>query len=519
MTELSSRRVALTAPMARADPEATRRDIAAGPAGAAARRTPEALDYEEIVRFFDDFAGGEDEWLAKTGGYHSLVRAIYRSLVPPGSQVLEVGCGRGDLLAALEPARGVGIDVSPAMIEAARERHPELEFECLPGEALDLGERFDYVVMSDLVPYVDDLQALFAAVLDHCHPKSRVIISGYSNAWRPLLAVMSWMRLRPRRPVRNWVAPRDLVNFVALAGLEVIAQRNEILAPVRSPVVSRLANGLLARLPLLRQLTLTHWLVARPAPGRAPEYGVSVIVPCRNEAGSIGEIVERVPEMGRETEIVFVEGGSTDDTRDRIEAEIDRRPDRKLKLLVQTGRGKWNAVQEGFAASSGEALMILDGDLTVPPEDLPKFYEALASGRGDFINGSRLVYGMEPGAMRFLNLIGNKFFAWLLSFVLGQYVKDTLCGTKALLRDEYRRIEALRHDADVEDPFGDFDLLLGASLLGLKILNVPIRYRARAYGETNIQRFSHGGMLLRLAAAGYRRIWVRPVDPEAGQRG
>jgi SAM-dependent methyltransferase len=475
-------------------------------------------EYEPIARFFDGFVDREDEWLRKTGAYHSLVEAVYRTLIPRGQRVLEIGCGRGDLLAALSPSRGVGVDVSAAMVTAARTRHPDLEFARSPGEALRLEGQFDYIVLSDLVPYVADLHALFRSVAAHCHPGTRVVVSTYSNLWRPVLAVLSYLGLRPRRPIRNWVAPRDLVNLVELAGLEVITQRAEILVPTRWRLLSRVANGVLVRLPGLRFLALTYWLVARPASTPRSEAGVSVIVPCRNESGSIGDLVDRVPQMGRETEIVFVEGGSTDDTRARIETEIARRPDRSMKLVVQSGTGKWNAVQEGFAAASHEILMILDGDLTIAPEDLSKFYDALVSGRGELINGNRLVYGMEPGAMRFLNMLGNKFFAGLLGFVLGQYVKDTLCGTKVLHRDDYRRILARRHEFGTEDPYGDFDLLLGASLVGLKILNVPVRYRARVYGETNIRRFSEGGTLLKLAAAGYQRMWVRPAEQRSARR-
>jgi SAM-dependent methyltransferase len=469
-------------------------------------------EYEELARYFDGFAAEEDAWLEKTERYHGLIRGICQAIVPPGRRVLEIGCGRGDLLAALEPAYGVGVDLSEGMIAAARRRHPGLEFVQGPAEGLQRNETFDYIVLCDLVPYAHDLQALFATIAAHSHPRTRIVISTYSNAWRPLLRVLTLLGMRPHRPLRNWVAPKDLVNLAELAGLEVVVQRNEILLPTRSAALSRLVNGLLARLPGLRWLTLTYWLVARQAPRPRADSGVSVIVPCRNEAGSIDAIVERVPEMGRETEIVFVEGGSTDDTHARIEDAIARRGDRSIRLVSQSGKGKWNAVQEGFAVARNEILMILDGDLTVAPEDLPKFYDALVSGRGELINGSRLVYGMEQGAMRFANLVGNKFFAGLLSFVLSQYVKDTLCGTKVLFREDYLQLANRRHELGAEDPFGDFDLLLGASLAGYKIANVPVRYGARVYGETNIQRFSSGGKLLRLSLAAFRRIWVRPVD-------
>jgi SAM-dependent methyltransferase len=469
------------------------------------------LGYAEVREHFDRYAGEADHWEERTAGYHLPIRSLYRSLIPREASVLEIGCGRGDLLADLGPARGVGVDLSTAMVEAARERHPGLEFICTTGERLDLGETFDYVVLSDVVPYVDDLQALMDAVAAHCHRNTRVVVSTSSNLWRGPLWLMQRLGLRPERPVRNWVAPRDLANLFELAGFEPLAERREILVPMRPGRLAAVVNGVVARLPLLRSLTLTYWLIARPAPQAARELGVTVVVPCRNEAGNIDAIVERTPDMGSATEILFAEGGSSDDTRARVEQAIAG-SERDMSLIVQTGKGKANAVHEAFAIAKHEILMILDADLTVPPEDLPKFYEALASGRGELINGSRLVYGMEPGAMRFLNMIANRLFAILMSTILGQYVKDTLCGTKALHRDDYRKMMAKRHEIGPEDPYGDYDFLLGASILGLKILNVPVRYRARTYGETNIERFSGGGMLAKLAAAGFRRIWIRPLE-------
>ncbi len=456
--------------------------------------------------------GDADAWARKTEPYHRLIRSIYGSLIPRGAKVLEIGCGRGDLLASLDPSRGVGVDVSAGMVEAAGSRYPELEFVHSTGEALDLGERFDYIVLSDLVPYVNDLQAVIRAVAAHSDPHTRIVASTHSNLWRGPLWMMRKLGLRPDRPTRNWVAPKDLANLLELGGLEVIKQRNEILLPVRSRLASAFWNGAIARLPVFRSLTLTYFMVARPSPRMQRDEAVTVVVPCRNEAGSIDSIVERVPEMGLGTEIIFAEGGSSDDTRARIEAAIEANPERRMSLILQSGKGKANAVHEAFRVANGEILMILDADLTVAPEDLPKFYDAIISGRGELINGSRLVYGMEDEAMRFLNLLANRLFASLMSVVLGQYVKDTLCGTKVMRRGDYERIMAKRDEVGGEDPYGDFDFLLGAALLGLKILNVPVRYGARTYGDTNIQRFSGGGQLARLAVGGFRRIWIRPVE-------
>ncbi len=473
-------------------------------------------EYEAIISHFDRFADEEDQWLQSNAAYrgiHETLRDITGSHVPPGQRVLEIGCGRGDLLASLRPSVGVGVDASEGMVAAARRRHPELRFLTGVGEQLDLGETFDYVLLLDVVPYVYDLQELFAAVARHCHPRTRILVSTYSNLWRPGFALAARLGLRPWRPIRNWVAPRDLVNLAELAGLEVVIERRELLFPTRSRALGPVLNGLFAHLPGLRAFDASYWLVARPVPESSQAWGVSVVVPCRNEAGSIAEIVERVPEMGEGTEIVFVENGSTDDTRERIEEQIAT-SEREITLIVRNAPGKWNAVQAGFAAARNDVLMILDADLSVVPEDLPKFYEALASGRGELINGSRLVYGMETGAMRFLNLVGNKFFAGVMSAVLGQYVKDTLCGTKVLLRQDWERIRTIRAHLGPDDPFGDYHLLLGAALLGLKVLNVPVRYGARTYGSSNMKRFSYGGAITRLAVAGYRRLWVDPVRQE-----
>ncbi len=240
-------------------------------------------------------------------------------------------------------------------------------------------------------------------------------------------------------------------------------------------------------------------MIARPLAGRQSEKSVSVVIPARNEAGNIEAALARTPEMGTWTELIFVEGNSTDDTWEAIQRVKENNSNRRIKIFQQSGKGKGNAVRDGFAVAEGEVLMILDADLTVPPEELPKFYEAIVSGRCEFCNGSRLVYPMDEKAMQFLNLCANKTFGILFSWLLGQSVKDTLCGTKVLTKSNYQRIAQNRNYFGDFDPFGDFDLLFGASKLSLKILDLPIRYKERAYGETNIHRWKHGWLLLQMA--------------------
>jgi len=234
---------------------------------------------------------------------------------------------------------------------------------------------------------------------------------------------------------------------------------------------------------------------------------VSVVVPARNEAGNIPKIIERTPVMGAETELIFVEGGSKDDTRGTIERAIaDYRGPLKLSVYGQTGKGKGDAVRVGFREATGDILMILDADMTVPPEDLPKFYDVMVGGLSDYVQGTRLVYPMEAEAMRFLNKLGNIGFSKLFTYLLNQPLKDTLCGTKVLWAQDYERLAANRAYFGDFDPFGDFDLIFGASKLNLKILEIPIRYRDRTYGETNISRFRHGWLLLQMSAVAATKL-------------
>jgi SAM-dependent methyltransferase len=469
-------------------------------------------EYLELAAAFDALAAQAERWCRRTRGYHRLIESVARFHVPPGQSVLEIGCGNGDLLAALQPSVGVGVDVSAGMVELARSRHPELRFEQAAGERLELGERFDVVVLSDLVPYVHDLLRLMQAVATHSHARTRVVINFYSGVWRPLLRLLELARLKPRSPIRNWVSPQDLANVLELSGFELVVKARRILLPLHVPLLAAFVNGVLGNLWPFNALSLTNWAVARPRPADGAERpAVSVICPCRNEAESIPEIVRRLPALGAASELVFVEGGSSDDTRAVVEREIAAHPEHDISLHVQSGKGKADAVRLGFSRATHDLLMILDADLSVDPEDLVKFYEAALRGRGELINGSRLVYDPEPGSMRLLNMLGNKLFSRLFKAIVGQHVKDTLCGTKALFRHDYERIAASRAYFGELDPFGDFDLLFGAARLGLKIVDLPVRYHARVHGETNIHRFSDGLLLARMTLRALRKFRIEPV--------
>jgi hypothetical protein len=367
--------------------------------------------------------------------------------------------------------------------------------------------RPDYVLVSGGVHHERDIQGLLRRIHGVSHPQMRLIMTYYSNLWRPLVGLASILSLRKRTPEVNWLSHEDVENLLLLEDFEIVRRDSKILLPLYIPLISNLVNRYIAPLPIFRAFSLISIVVARPIFAAGGRPSVSIVVPARNESGNIESIVDRIPKMGPDDEIIFIEGHSTDNTWQTIQrVHQDRGAERRIVIAQQEGKGKGDAVRKGFGIASNDILMILDADMTVPPEDLPKFYEAITSNKGEFINGSRLVYPMQKGAMRFANLMGNKFFAMAFSFVLSQRFKDTLCGTKVLTRSNYEKLASNRSYFGNFDPFGDFDLIFGAARMCLKIVEVPITYHERVYGETNISRWRHGTILLAMLAFSARRI-------------
>ncbi|MBI2813950.1 MAG: glycosyltransferase [Opitutae bacterium] len=467
--------------------------------------TASALTRQHLdkIRDFYEAAPADLTWSARS--YRRLLAHYYNLLIPGEASVLEIGCGAGELLARVRAARKVGIDLSPRQIEAARARLPAAEFHVQAGELLELEEKFDCIIISDTLNLAADVQLMLERLHTVSHGNTRLVFNCFSSVWRPVLAVAGWLGLRSSQPQSSWISTADVRNLLQLSDWQPVFSQLRLLLPVRCLGLDVILNRFLA--PLVGWFCLTVFCVARPArPRPAVARTVSVIIPARNEAGNIEAAVTRTPAMGAGTELIFVEGHSRDDTWAQIQRVQREFPARDIRIMQQTGRGKGDAVRLGFAAATGDILMILDADLTMPPEELPKFYDVLASGRAEFANGVRLVYPMDEEAMQFLNLCANKAFGIIFTWLLGQPVKDTLCGTKALSRAHYGRIAANRAYFGDFDPFGDFDLLFGAAKLNLKIADVPIRYKERTYGTTNIQRWSHGWLLLRMVLFAARKL-------------
>jgi SAM-dependent methyltransferase len=461
--------------------------------------------YQQVrMAHWDKIAIKRDQWQGMGRWYHQRLTEIYKFLVSPNQRVLEIGCGLGGLIAQLNPSYGVGVDFSKEMILRAKIQNPKIEYHQLDAHDLSsLEGEFDIIIFSDTINDLWDVQRALEQIKKFCKPHTRLILNFYSHLWQFPLTVAQNLNLASPLLSQNWLTPEDVQNLLRLAGFESIRTSQEVLFPLP---LGGFANRYLVKLFPFYNFALSNFIVARPMPTPANNPSVSVVVAARNEAGNIKNIFERLPMMGSKTELIFVEGHSRDSTFQTIQAEIPLHPSTPSLVFQQTGIGKADAIRLGFEKASGDILMILDADLTVPPEDLPRFYEAITSGIGEFINGVRLVYPMEKEAMQTLNFIGNKLFSMAFSWMLGQPIKDTLCGTKVMWRKDYEQIAANRSYFGDFDPFGDFDLIFGAAKLNRKIVDLPIRYRERVYGTTNISRWKHGFLLLRMVMFAARRI-------------
>lgn len=448
-------------------------------------------------------AGARQQWIDRNRYYYDSVRRVLRFIIEPGRRVLSVRCQTGHFLDAVAPSQGVGIEISQALVDVAQARYPRFTFLCSDPEALEVPGRFDYVLVSDLCDTVDVLASL-KRLVPLCEAHTRVVIYGYNRLWQPVLELAGRLGLRMEPLEPNWLSEEDVRGLLMLAGFQSIHTYRTILIPKRIPLLSAFCNRVLARLPIISKLCMVSVIVARPAPAPVDpgRVSVSVVIPCRNERGNVAAAVDRIPDMGRHVEILFCDDKSTDGTADEVRRLQQTCPHRDIRLLEGPGIGKAENVWTGFRASRGDILVILDGDLTVMPEELPNFVLALTEGKGELINGSRLVYPMPKSAMKLANMIGNKAFSYVFSYLLGHHVKDTLCGTKALWRRDWERLEARLGTWGVQDRWGDYELLLGAARLQLAIVDMPVHYQERVYGVTKmISVFRNGLTMLRMCAA------------------
>ena len=454
-----------------------------------------------------------EKWRKTNLYYYEDLENLYKFFVLPNVKVLEIGVGVGHLLSAVKPEENLGIDSNPEAIALGEKLFPELKFYLEKAEKFQPDSMYDYVILANTISYLSDIQKCFSNIKKGCKPSSRVILTYHNPAWEPILKLATFIKQRTPVDTLNWLSYQDIKNILDLEGFEDIYYGKRMLLPRNIPLVSWLFNQILAPLPIINRFCLTEYIVARLKSDstQKAEYinniSCSVIIPARNEAGNIEGCITRMPQLGKHTEIIFIEGHSQDNTWQEIERIKVKYGDRyDIKIAQQKGKGKGDAVRQGFNIATGDILIILDSDLTVRPEDLNHFFEAVASGSCEMANGCRLIYPVSPKAMPWINQIANRFFAWSLSYLLNTKIKDSLCGTKVISRENYLKIAENRHYFGEFDPFGDFDLLFGAAKLGLKIKDIPVRYEPRTYGSSNIQHLKEGLVLLKMCLYAARKI-------------
>ena len=462
---------------------------------------------KEIINHYNLYSYKRLKSKKKYSYFHSLIENYFKFGILDNSTVLEIGCGTGDLLNFINPSFGVGIDISDKIISIAKNQYPNLEFYCTDIEGLDIDYKFDYIILSGVIGEFQDIQLTFNSIKKFCNSETKLIISYYNKLWEPILNISEKFKLKTPQLRQNWLTKNDLLNLIKLSSFELIKNYNKILLPIRIPILNLFFNNFLANIPFFRSFALISFVHIKVQPTKKREdISVSIIIPAKNEKMNIENTIKRIPDFGKDIEIIFVEGNSKDFTYEEILRVKQKYSDKKIISLKQNGKGKGNAVEEGFDIAKGDLLIILDADLTVPPEDLPKFYEAIIEDKAGLVNGSRFVYPLEKDSMRFLNMLGNKFFTNILSYAIDQKLTDTLCGTKVILRKDYLKIKKNKFFFGDFDPFGDFNLIFGAAKLGIKILDLPIRYQEREYGTTQISRFTHGLLLIKMTIFALRKI-------------
>ena len=353
-----------------------------------------------------------------------------------------------------------------------------------------------------------DIEGLLNSIKPQLNRSSRLTVVAYNPYLSFLFQIATKLNLRKGETPSTFLTRTDLKNLCFLSGFEIVKFTPAAFLPL--PFIGIYIDKIVRNIPGLNLFSIAAVITLRPIIAEKELPSLSIVIPARNEKGNIESALKRLAPFSEKIpmEVIFVEGHSSDGTWEEIKrvAPLYTSQFKNIQLFQQTGKGKNDAVRLGFTKASHQLLTILDADLTMPPELLPRFYNAYTEGKADFINGSRLLYPMEGEAMRFLNHLGNIFFAKALSVVLNTHISDSLCGTKLVSAKDYKRFCEWRKDFGDFDPFGDFELIFPAAFLGLGIIDIPIQYKARTYGETNISRFRHGFILLKMTMIGFFKI-------------
>jgi SAM-dependent methyltransferase len=471
---------------------------------------------ENLRTFYNHIGSARKKYYRRNKFYHRSILKYFSMCIPSGSSILELGCGTGDLIGKLKPGYGIGVDISDAMIAEARNKYPAVNFVCENAEDFDTDQVFDYIILSGIVGSVENIQILLEKALKWSSVNTRIFVDFYNPLWHPLIKIGEKTGLKMPELTKNWLSVDDIENFLYISGYQIIKRKYLLFFPKYIPLLTFILNKLIGNLPVIRRLSLDNIVVARPDKPlpNATDKKCSVVITCRDEEGNIEGLVTRMPQMGSNTEIIFVEGHSRDHTVEKIEEMIRKYPDKDIKMLRQKGIGQGDAFRYGFDEAQGDFVIWLEADLTTPPEEAIHFWNAYLENKGEYVNGSRFIYKMERSSMPLLNFLGNRFFGILFTGLLKQRFTDTLCGFKAISKENYIKIrEQIDYFGDF-DPFGDFELIFGAIKNNLKVAEIPVHYHPRQYGESKaygqslFSFFKHAVLLMRMSYIAFKKFII-----------
>jgi SAM-dependent methyltransferase len=456
--------------------------------------------YEFIHKHAQNLAQNQPKYKNLNKFYAQYLKRWLTSVLPEGKRVLEIGCGNGDTLNAVNPLYGVGLDLSKDFItECEKKYDKKYKFICEKFENYETEDKFDALLLISSLEYLYDIGKVFDKANHLLEDNGRIYISTGNPLWHGIFKMASFLGLRKPECEHLYITNQDLQNLLSLNGFETVYEEMALIVPKYIPIFGGILNWIIPKIPAIRLLCSAQLIVARKIPTEVREYSVSIVVPCHNEEGNIDKCIQEVVKVGTKTELIFVDDGSTDDTAEKV--KNSNREDIDIKLIsYPVNKGKGYAVKQGFDSAVNDIVVVLDADLTTHPEDLSELYTAFSSGKAEFINCTRMIYPMESGAMKWKNYIGNKLFNILASHVMGQRVSDTLCGTKACFKKDYLYFTMLR------DPWGDYDFLFGAAQLRLSLLELPIHYREREAGLSKMNSFKHCINLIKMCFYGFAQI-------------
>lgn len=354
---------------------------------------------------------------------------------------------------------------------------------------------FELIILSDVIEVYDDLHVLFESINELLTENGVLLITSINTKWKIPLKLLEILNLKEKTKQFSHIHNKKFENIAAGVGFELISSKTRQFLPFKLFKIGNIFNKILEIIFFNFRLGIKSYILFRKNNKFFNQMTKSIIIPAKNEEGNLKKLVDRIPKT-LNTELIFSIGESKDKTLE-IALEIQQNnKDFNIKVFEQSKNGKANAVWEAVEKSNGEIIAILDSDISVDPEELVNFYEIIENNYADFVNGTRLIYEMEKGSMRFINRFGNRMFQYLIGKIINEPITDSLCGTKVFKKSLLKNIFWWQKTYKLNDPFGDFDLLFSASYSGAKILEYPIHYRARTYGNTQISRFRDGYKLI-----------------------